>query len=355
MGERAISRETHAYIIFSRHATMASPYYYAGSGHPVVVQGQPVSNVGYVVDGNVSSHYNNHQSPSSYHVGTGTATDGVGMDSSWLPMENCQRGTPQPKRCRDAFWGILFYAQVAAIVCLAGIYTPQMAKVLATKSSGSSSSGRRLAVAVSSWCSIRMQDVPAHFHRFLQESNSSSSTGNVSFNVREILLVLSISGLIGLVMSSFALVFMMRFAAGLIKAALISHVLFIVALAVLALLAGSTDICILLFIGAGLSLCFTVGAWSRIPFGAANLTTAVTAVRANIGLTFFAYLSLCLSFAWSIVWSLSSVSTTFVLNECDSSFQCSKSSPLVLFLFLLSYHWTSQVIFNVVRVTTAGT
>lgn len=333
---------------------MATPYYNAGntSGYPVVVvQGQNVSNVEYV-GGNTPSYYNNHQS--AQNVGTAV----VGMDSSLLTTDASQswtKGTPQPKQCRDVFWAILFYAHLVTIVCLAAIYTPRMANELANK--GSSSSGqRRMAETLWKWSSIQFHDAPLHFHRFLQEQSTSTST--VSFNINAVLLVLGICGLLGLVMSSVALVLIMNFAAGLIKAALITHVVFVAALAVLALLAGSTGLCILLSVGAAVSLCFTIGAWSRIPFGAANLTTAVTAVRANIGLAFFAYLALVMSFLWSVAWSLAATSTVFVLNQCNSSFQCSNESPagtFVLFLLLLSYHWTSQVIFNVVHVTTAGT
>lgn len=75
-----------------------------------------------------------------------------------------------------------------------------------------------------------------------------------------------------------------------------------------------------------------------------------------MGLVFYAYLSLILLFGWTIWWSAASVSTILVVHECDGDGECGKEiQGLYVFLFLVSYYWTCQVITNVVHVTVAGT
>lgn len=98
-----------------------------------------------------------------------------------------------------------------------------------------------------------------------------------------------------------------------------------------------------------LAIYYAVCVWSKIPFAAANLVTAVTAVRANIGLALYAYISLILLFGWSIWWTISLISTIMVLGDCDGSGECGNEvSGVVIFLFFISYYWTIQVITNVV-------
>jgi hypothetical protein len=92
-----------------------------------------------------------------------------------------------------------------------------------------------------------------------------------------------------------------------------------------------------------IGVCYAKMVWPRIPFAAANLNTALSAVKANMGLTFVAYLVLLVAFGWSVFWfvGLGTAVTT--------------SNQGVLFLLLVSYYWVHQVLTNTVHVTTAGT
>ena len=95
--------------------------------------------------------------------------------------------------------------------------------------------------------------------------------------------------------------------------------------------------------------------WGRIAFAACNLVSATTAVKANLGLGFFAYSSLFLMVGWSALWLLSFVSTVYVTSGCNGGGECdNEPSSFLVFAMLLSYHWTFQVIKNVVHVTVAG-
>jgi hypothetical protein len=92
-----------------------------------------------------------------------------------------------------------------------------------------------------------------------------------------------------------------------------------------------------------IGICYAGAVWVRIPFAAANLNTALTAVKANMGLTVIAYLVMFLGLGWSILWFTG-------LGGALSS-----SNGGLLFLLFLSYYWTNQVLNNIVHVTTAGT
>lgn len=83
--------------------------------------------------------------------------------------------------------------------------------------------------------------------------------------------------------------------------------------------------------------------WPRIPFAAANLNTALTAVKANMGLTVIAYFMMVLALGWTIFWFMG-------VGDALTS-----SNGGILFLLFVSYYWTFQVLSNTVHVTTAGT
>lgn len=88
--------------------------------------------------------------------------------------------------------------------------------------------------------------------------------------------------------------------------------------------------------------CYAYFVWSRIPFAAANLNTALIGVKSNLGVAAVAYVFLFLGFGWAIWWSI--VAGNMMGNYGSG----------VAFLFLLSYYWTQQVLSNTVHVTTAG-
>ena len=75
-----------------------------------------------------------------------------------------------------------------------------------------------------------------------------------------------------------------------------------------------------------------------------------------MGLSFLAYSSLPIMLGWSCWWLVSFVSTIYVTSGCDGQGNCSSEPPgILVFALLLSYHWTFQVIKNVIHVTVAGT
>lgn len=90
-----------------------------------------------------------------------------------------------------------------------------------------------------------------------------------------------------------------------------------------------------------ISCCYAKFVWVRIPFAAANLKTALTAVRANLGLVIVSYTFMAIGFGYTILWM---TTANVYMNTVPAS---------AFFLFL-SYYWTQQVLSNTVHTSTAG-
>ena len=76
--------------------------------------------------------------------------------------------------------------------------------------------------------------------------------------------------------------------------------------------------------------------WSRIPFATANLVTACTAIRANLGVAFYAYIFAILAGAWSVVWALALIGVFDRTYDCDECDWCVHQSQLRTTLSLVS-------------------
>lgn len=304
----------------------ATPYFQQGSHpQPLVVKGS------YVAPPQKSNEQDNTQysqpgvyahSPSSHHYNRGTTTTDLKPD------------VPVGRPCRDVFWGIFFYAHVFFLGGLAVTFTPSMIQDVAE---GVEQGGQRML-------------------RMLDEQYNGNQSSDVEIDPAPLVVALCFSSLFALGISSLALGFMMSFAQALIKMALFFNIAFFGLLAVFSFLGGAAGMALMCLLMSAFSAYYAYQVWDRIPFAASNLVTAVTAVRANMGLAWYAYLSLVILFGWSIFWSISTVSTVYVLGDCNAQFECQNEiSSIIIFLFLVSYYWTMQVISNVVNVTTSGT
>lgn len=172
-------------------------------------------------------------------------------------------------------------------------------------------------------------------------AGGGNNEGN-GYNYSGVAWCVSVCGLFAVGLSTVALGFMMKFANALVKIALIFSVLMSLAMGILGLMAGQIMMAAIGFMSFAFGCCYAYFVWGRIPFAAANLNTALTAVKANMGLAVVSYFFLFVAFGWSIWWSVAAGGATANLGAG------------VLFLFLVSYYWTHQVIQNTVHVTTAG-
>jgi hypothetical protein len=256
---------------------------------------------------------------------------------------------PPPRQCRDLVWALLFYAHLGAMVFCAATFAPAMIEGMAE---GMADGNERRLTGFS----------PTALRRFLEGDDDQGNDGNngeaqeISIDPQALMVILALTGVIGLILSTLALGFMMNFAKVLIKIALWFNIIFFGVMGLVTLAAGIIPMGLILLVMAAFSAYYAYRVWSRIPFAAANLVTAVSAVRANLGLAFYAYMSLFLAFGWSLWWAISFLSTLYVTNGCNYQGECEKeANGFLVFLFFVSFYWTSQVITNVVHVTTAGT
>jgi hypothetical protein len=240
--------------------------------------------------------------------------------------------------CRDAFWGFLFYVHLGVMGYLAVMYGPQVAE--SSMNNDQENNNAR----------FLQRFHPSRLFRRLEEEGAGGDNDDVAdIDIFALMTLMGIAGAMGTLLSTLSLSFMMRFAEGLIKAALWFNILVFAAAWILALLAGALPAAIMGGLMCAMAAYYAYSVWSRIPFAAANLVTAVSAVRSNIGLVFYAYLSLILLFGWTIWWMISALSTIYVVAECDADGVCANEvNGGIFFLFLVSYYWTIQVITNVV-------
>lgn len=135
---------------------------------------------------------------------------------------------------------------------------------------------------------------------------------------------------------------MMQFPRVLVRCALVFTVAVSLGFAVLLALSGQIFMACLGFLNFAIAICYACAVWNRIAFAAANLVTALTAVQANSGVIVISFFFTALGFAWSLFWSVAAGGTMSALGQG------------ALFLFLISYYWVHQVLFNTVHVTTTG-
>jgi len=225
-----------------------------------------------------------------------------------------EKGEKQPTRCRDPFFALLFYAQLAAMIACAFIYGP----------------------------AAREQ------YAFQGLNISGDATGYLK--------LAAVLGVISLVLSGLMLSILMCIPQFIIKVALFFNLGIWIAYAVLGFMTGNFVLGVIGALFALLSMCYIWAVWSRIPFATANLVTGITAVRSNCCITGVAYFFSFLGIGWYYVWSLVFVGV-FATLYCSNGV-CDTNAPInwgYFFLLMLSFYFTTQVIQNSVHVTVAGT
>lgn len=274
-------------------------------------------------------------------------------DSLSTPLATAkEEGPKRERRCQDAFWAVLFYAHLGAMVYCTAAYAPQL-----------------MADFAQNWNDSQVGDDAVRrrllWGRFLQDnadengSNQADNSTNqvdISVDPKALLTVIVVGSVVSLVLSTCALGFMMAFAETLVKIALFFNIFLFTVLTLTSFVVGAFAMGIAFLLVTLFVSYYTYRVWTRIPFAAANLVTAVTAVKANLGLAFYSYLSIFILFLWSFWWTIASMSTIYVEAGCNAYGNCDQEvNGGLVFAMLLSYYWTVQVIANVVHCSVAGT
>ena len=335
---------------------MATPYF-NGNGIPVVHGSYVVSsskagnnaslnhssNDSMIADAMTRKQQQDVDDRMSYYEAS-SALDGIEKE---IPIP---RGELQPKACRDIFFAIAFYAHLLGI----GIATIKFSPSVLSDMTDQYANRRFLWETLDgfSWWQSESYEDTIIDQRYLGEGDHE----NDELEMKTIWAILVVSGMSGFFVSSLAMSLMMAIPTSIIKIALFFNLLVTIGVCITAILVGAISVAVVAGIGLVFTVYFTYVVWKRIPFAASTLVTALTAVKCNIGLAFFAYNNLLVTFLWSLWWSIACLATFYVLGDCNAEFYCENEiNGFLLFLFLVSFYWTTQVIKNVVHVTVAGT
>jgi len=238
----------------------------------------------------------------SPYEGTSTAAAAASPAPAATATEFTGKGEKQETKCRDPFFAILLYGNVAAIAAVAGVYGPD---------------------ALAGNTAEPGQD-------------SNDYTGYVIGTI--------IIAFVSLFFSALGVALMMRFPETLVKAGLIFSVAMTGAWAIVSFALGAIGAGVIGIIFFVIMLCYARAVWSRIPFASINLVTGTTAIKANWGVLFFAYLFTLLAAGWSILWSVAFTGVYDQTYTCDESNVCTDVNYGYLFLLFVAYFFTHQVL-----------
>jgi hypothetical protein len=223
---------------------------------------------------------------------------------------NNHNGTREDKvesSCNDPIFAILFYVALIAIIIVAATYGVDALESSTTDGSGSGS--------------------------------GNDFQGYITLTV--IITVLSFIGA-GLGMS--LLFCIPQF---LIKVSLIFTVVMAGVWCVISFLAGSIFGGVIGAIFFALTVCYAYAVWSRIPFATANLVTACTAIKANLGIAFYAYVFAFMAGAWSIGWAVAVMGVFDKTRSCmvvNGQNVCTDPSYGIMFVLFLAFFFVQQVL-----------
>ena len=212
------------------------------------------------------------------------------------------KGEAQPKKFHDIFFGMLFYAHLIVTFVMMG-----------------------------------------------RHGSTSSSYGSNVDLIAVVGVVASVCSIFAAALGTLMLGFMMEFSEELVKTSLIFSVCMSFTMGIACLMWGQILAAIMGFLSFAFGVYYACIVQDIISFAVANLNTAITAVKINFCLFAVAGLFLALGMLWNISWSVTTAGVTTQLGG-----DAAELSEGTLFLFLLSYYWTFQVLQNFLHVTTAG-
>lgn len=281
-----------------------------------------------------------------YDHGSG-ASPGIAPPSS--------KGERQETRCRDAPFALLLIVNVVAIAAVAGIYgldaiSAAFDDLTTPGNATDASDGSNAAADAANEGAGGGNDL----------ADAADLTGNgaapASYQYDGYVKATFILGAIAIVMSGATLPVMICIPGILIKASLLAMLVLAALMVAVSFVTQNVVGGVVGLIFFGCFACYARAVWSRIPFATANLVAACTAIRAHAGVLLVALLFVALAFGWTLLWSVAAMG---VWEEVyDEDLAADGQNPTnygYLFLLLLSYFFTHQVVQNTVHVTVAGT
>lgn len=203
---------------------------------------------------------------------------------------------PSKTGCNDPIFALLLYGNVAAIVAVAVVYGP------------------------------------------------ASFDGSSIYVYNGYVYAAVATAVVSVFVSGFGLLLNMQYPETIIKIALIFVVVLSGVWAVMAFIAGEIFAGVLGAVFFLCGVCYARAVWSRIPFAAVNMLTAATAIKANLGVTIFAYFFTALEVGWVVLWSIALAGVFNQTYTCTGE-NCNPSPSYgILFLLFLAFYFTQQVL-----------
>ena len=265
------------------------------------------------------------------------ADENGGIQITW------EKGEAQRPAFRDVWFAVAFVAHLAAVLGTSWVLGP------------------------AAWQSMREDN------QINQDGNGDGSDGsdtapintNATPGADFWITVVTIATIAAPTLSIVTLGFMSRNAAALIRASLWFSVA-LCGMAALLFLPLAPPAGILYAVLTGCLACYARSVQHKIPFAACNLTCAIRAIRANLGIALVAMGVLVALVGFACGWSLAfagvmnldavkepSMDPTYDNSTTDDQELNGLGAGLAL-LFLLSFYWTHQVLQNTLRASVAG-
>lgn len=249
------------------------------------------------------------------------------MDQELLEIDesNWEHGEVQDDSCRDAFFAILFLLQFGVIATFS---------IMGVASAGS---------------------LVIPLNPFDDDSQA------IEFSQLILFATSLIGSVIALSMATM-LILLGPLSQMMIQISLVMSPLTNLLASVSCLLFGQVFPAIILLTAFLIGVCYAASVWHRVPFAAANVNTAMAALKENKGLFALSPVMLLIAAAWILVWGVSYVHITIqgkewfyeCQNSSDDNCGMSAIGKVTFCALLLSLYWTSQVIKNCFHTTIAG-
>ena len=242
------------------------------------------------------------------------------------------KGEQQPTSCKDVFFVILFILQLVGMAYVGYEFGPK--------------------AFVKSHSIYGMDDDSTSSSSSPAASTGEDDTDDIKLHYHNIVNMASICGVFAIIVSALALAFMMVMSRRLVYVALVLSIGVSFAWGTIGIgISPQSFVPITGIITLLLSVGYMFVVWERIPFASANLTTAVTGVRDNLGLVGIAFFFQFMALVCSIWYSFAYVGLHDAMNSADYD-TSDRAKIVVHVLFLVSYYWTFQVLRVSVTTTT---
>eukprot|EP00588_Corethron_pennatum_P018823 CAMPEP_0194307252 /NCGR_PEP_ID=MMETSP0171-20130528/4126_1 /TAXON_ID=218684 /ORGANISM="Corethron pennatum, Strain L29A3" /LENGTH=473 /DNA_ID=CAMNT_0039059225 /DNA_START=123 /DNA_END=1541 /DNA_ORIENTATION=+ len=236
------------------------------------------------------------------------------------------KGVTQPAQCRDSLFAALFVGHLTVIFWMCRTYIP-----LVLASSPMSTDGTDDAA-------------------FTKAFDYDTAQG--------ILLLVVVPAVIGFVASLAGLALIIACAKTLIHLSLVFSIAVSLLVVLASVASGQLLGSIFALLMLALTVCYYFSVRDRIPFAAANLNTATSAVKDNLlGLLLSTVFYDVLGFVYTVFWALGFYGVMISWGCMEEEGVCDTSGTRggIVFLILLGVFWSTQVFMNCGQVTTAGT